>query len=146
MATIDRGATPSEGLTSVDMYVPAPEPSTPHIDYEIIAKMPVWDSNGIMIPLDHLYRNQKVIIVFIRNFLCYTAKEYVEDLAKIPPNYLWDANVRLVVIGCSEWKYIKAFKNETGFPYELYVDQEKNIFSALKLKNHSSVQGKTYAV
>ncbi|KAH0628202.1 hypothetical protein JD844_009061, partial [Phrynosoma platyrhinos] len=41
------------------------------------------------------------------HFLCYTCKEYVEDLGKIPKKFLEDANVRLIVIGQSTHDHIK---------------------------------------
>ncbi|XP_072215849.1 peroxiredoxin-like 2C isoform X3 [Excalfactoria chinensis] len=68
----------------------------------------VVDADGRRIPFGALYRRQKAVVVFVRNFLCYTCKEYVEDLAKVPRSYLQEANVRLIVIGQSSYHHIKS--------------------------------------
>ncbi|KAM6363887.1 peroxiredoxin-like 2C isoform 3-T3 [Pluvialis apricaria] len=52
------------------------------------ARCPVVDGDGRSIPFEALYGRQKAIVVFVRNFLCYTCKEYVEDLAKVPKAFL----------------------------------------------------------
>ncbi|KAM9167870.1 peroxiredoxin-like 2C isoform 2-T2 [Mergus octosetaceus] len=67
----------------------------------------VADGEGRRVPFAALYREQKAIVVFVRSFLCYTCKEYVEDLAKVPRSYLQEANVRLIVIGQSSYHHIK---------------------------------------
>ncbi|KAM9167872.1 peroxiredoxin-like 2C isoform 4-T4 [Mergus octosetaceus] len=68
----------------------------------------VADGEGRRVPFAALYREQKAIVVFVRSFLCYTCKEYVEDLAKVPRSYLQEANVRLIVIGQSSYHHIKS--------------------------------------
>ncbi|XP_074426477.1 peroxiredoxin-like 2C isoform X3 [Larus michahellis] len=52
------------------------------------ARCPVVDADGRTVPFEALYGEQKAIVVFVRNFLCYTCKEYVEDLAKVPKAFL----------------------------------------------------------
>ncbi|OCU01184.1 hypothetical protein XELAEV_18006970mg [Xenopus laevis] len=56
----------------------------------------------------NLYWERKTIMVFDCNFLCYTCKEYVEDLAKIPSSALEDANVSLIAIGQSSYIHIES--------------------------------------
>ncbi|XP_070563919.1 peroxiredoxin-like 2C [Ptychodera flava] len=141
MASIDRGTRPTQQSKSVNLYIPTPDPPGPHVDFDHIAKMPVWDENGDMIPFEYLYSKEKAIIVFLRFFQCYTSIEYAQDLAKIPVNYLKEAGVRLIVIGCIPWNYIKSFKGDVQFPHEVYVDQEKNIYKALKLRTRSTEGG-----
>ncbi|XP_062984649.1 peroxiredoxin-like 2C isoform X2 [Elgaria multicarinata webbii] len=94
----------------------------------------VVDVLGKEIPFGVLYRERKAIVVFVRHFLCYTCKEYVEDLGKIPKKFLQDADVRLVVIGQSSHHHIKPFCNLTGYPHEMYVDPEKEIYRMLGMK------------
>ncbi|XP_069736627.1 peroxiredoxin-like 2C isoform X2 [Phaenicophaeus curvirostris] len=72
------------------------------------ARCPVVDADGRSIPFGALYGAQKAIVVLVRNFLCYTCKEYVEDLAKVPKEFLQEANVRLIVIGQSSYHHIKS--------------------------------------
>ncbi|XP_042733490.1 peroxiredoxin-like 2C isoform X1 [Lagopus muta] len=104
----------------------------------------VVDADGRRIPFGTLYRRQKVVVVFVRNFLCYTCKEYVEDLAKVPRSYLQEANVRLIVIGQSSYHHIKPFCSLTGYTHEMYVDPQREIYKMLGMKrgegNDVSVQ------
>ncbi|XP_015704806.1 peroxiredoxin-like 2C isoform X1 [Coturnix japonica] len=104
----------------------------------------VVDADGRRIPFGALYRRQKAVVVFVRNFLCYTCKEYVEDLAKVPRSYLQEANVRLIVIGQSSYHHIKPFCSLTGYTHEMYVDPQREIYKMLGMRrgegNDVSVQ------
>ncbi|NWR71799.1 AAED1 protein, partial [Centropus unirufus] len=98
----------------------------------------VVDASGRSIPFKALYGEQKAIVVFVRNFLCYTCKEYVEDLAKVPKAFLQEANVRLIVIGQSSYHHIKPFCSLTGYTHEMYVDPQREIYKALGMKRGES--------
>uniref|UniRef100_A0A3Q4HNR3 Peroxiredoxin like 2C n=1 Tax=Neolamprologus brichardi TaxID=32507 RepID=A0A3Q4HNR3_NEOBR len=67
----------------------------------------IYDQHGVSIPFKTLYQDRKSVIIFVRNFLCYSCKEYVDDLGKIPREVLEDAEIRLVVIGQSAYHHIK---------------------------------------
>ncbi|XP_015704808.1 peroxiredoxin-like 2C isoform X3 [Coturnix japonica] len=86
----------------------------------------VVDADGRRIPFGALYRRQKAVVVFVRNFLCYTCKEYVEDLAKVPRSYL------------------QPFCSLTGYTHEMYVDPQREIYKMLGMRrgegNDVSVQ------
>ncbi|KAK2899205.1 hypothetical protein QQF64_031262 [Cirrhinus molitorella] len=99
----------------------------------------IFDRHGVPKTFDSLFEHNKAIIVFLRNFLCYTCKEYVEDLGKIPQNMLQESNVRLVVIGQSSWCHIEGFSSLTGYPHEIYVDPERQIYKKLGMR-----RGETY--
>ncbi|XP_063151295.1 peroxiredoxin-like 2C isoform X2 [Candoia aspera] len=94
----------------------------------------VEDAVGNRIPFGALHKEQKTIVIFVRHFLCYVCKEYVEDLGKIPKKFLQDANVRLVVIGQSAHHHIKPFCNLTGYHHEMYVDPGREIYRLLGMK------------
>nr|XP_056704751.1 peroxiredoxin-like 2C [Euleptes europaea] len=94
----------------------------------------VVDAAGEGLPFGALWQQQKTVVVFVRHFLCYACKEYVEDLGKIPKEFLQDANVRLVVIGQSSHHHIKPFCNLTGYPHEMFVDPERKIYRTLGMK------------
>ncbi|KAF6126617.1 peroxiredoxin like 2C [Phyllostomus discolor] len=53
-----------------------------------VAELPVLDASGRRVPFGELFRERRAVVVFVRHFLCYTCKEYVDDLAKIPKNFL----------------------------------------------------------
>ncbi|KAM8960272.1 peroxiredoxin-like 2C isoform 2-T2 [Pelodytes ibericus] len=105
-----------------------------HPDLEMAADCLVRDRNGRGLLFGDLYRNKKAIIVFVRNFLCYTCKEYVEDLAKIPKSFLEKADVRLIVIGQASYPHIQQFCSLTGYRHEIYVDPEREVYSKLGMK------------
>uniref|UniRef100_G3NUG0 Peroxiredoxin like 2C n=1 Tax=Gasterosteus aculeatus aculeatus TaxID=481459 RepID=G3NUG0_GASAC len=69
-----------------------------------------------------------------QNFLCYSCKEYVEDLSKIPGEALEEADIRLVVIGQSAHRHIEPFCSLTAYPHEIYVDPERRIYQMLGMK------------
>ncbi|XP_005155131.1 peroxiredoxin-like 2C [Melopsittacus undulatus] len=105
-----------------------------HGELREAARCLVQDGDGRSIPFKALYREQKAIVLFVRNFLCYTCKEYVEDLAKVPQSFLQEANVRLIVIGQSSYHHIKPFCNLTGYTHEMYVDPQREIYKTLGMK------------
>ncbi|XP_063176912.1 peroxiredoxin-like 2C isoform X2 [Chroicocephalus ridibundus] len=80
------------------------------------ARCPVVDADGRTVPFEALYGEQKAIVVFVRNFLCYTCKEYVEDLAKVPKAFL------------------EPFCSLTGYTHEMYVDPQREIYKTLGMK------------
>ncbi|XP_067838318.1 peroxiredoxin-like 2C isoform X1 [Heptranchias perlo] len=111
----------------------------PTIDTKAAEDCFVVDCCGSEIPFPALYGERKAILIFVRHFLCYACKEYVEDLAKIPQKYLMDVGVRLIVIGQSTHHHIKGFCTLTGYTHEIYVDPSRQIYKKLKMK-----QGETF--
>ncbi|XP_056274201.1 peroxiredoxin-like 2C isoform X2 [Pseudoliparis swirei] len=98
----------------------------------------IYDRHGVPVPFKKLYQERKSVIIFVRNFLCYSCKEYVEDLSKIPREALEDADIRLVVIGQSAHRHIQPFCSLTGYPYELYVDPDRCIYQKLGMKREET--------
>ncbi|XP_050185615.1 peroxiredoxin-like 2C [Myiozetetes cayanensis] len=98
------------------------------------ARCLLLDREGRSVPFQALFRDRKAIVLFVRNFLCYTCKEYVEDLAKVPKAFLQEANVRLIVIGQSSYHHIKPFCSLTGYTHEMYVDPQREIYKTLGMK------------
>ncbi|XP_061623746.1 peroxiredoxin-like 2C isoform X1 [Phyllopteryx taeniolatus] len=94
----------------------------------------IYDRHGKSIPFKSLYQDRKSIIIFVRNFLCYSCKEYVDDLSKIHKEILEDAEVSLVVIGQSAHRHIQPFCSLTGYAHEIYVDPERIIYRKLGMK------------
>ncbi|KAM9099226.1 peroxiredoxin-like 2C isoform 1-T1 [Sarcophilus harrisii] len=88
---------------------------------EDVAELPVLDASGKGILFGELFRERRAIVVFVRHFLCYTCKEYVEDLAKIPKNFL------------------QPFCKLTGYSHEIYVDTERKIYRKLGMKKGEGI-------
>ncbi|XP_014447625.1 peroxiredoxin-like 2C isoform X3 [Tupaia chinensis] len=109
-----------------------PERGQPLAD--AVAELPVLDASGNPVPFGALFRERRAVVVFVRHFLCYVCKEYVEDLAKIPKSFLQEANVTLIVIGQSSYHHIEPFCKLTGYSHEIYVDPKREIYKTLGLK------------
>ncbi|XP_071339473.1 peroxiredoxin-like 2C isoform X1 [Trachinotus anak] len=104
------------------------------INLEDVADCLIYDRHGVSVPFKKLHQDRKSVIIFVRNFLCYSCKEYVDDLSKIPREALEDADIRLIVIGQSAHHHIEPFCLLTGYPYEIYVDPERCIYQKLGMK------------
>ncbi|XP_005102404.1 peroxiredoxin-like 2C [Aplysia californica] len=104
------------------------------INWEMLNEQFVFDEMGNKIRFTDIFKKQKTIVLFVRHFLDFIAKEYVEDVAIIPLEYLQNADVRLVVIGPAPHNYIKAFKELTKLQYTLYVDPERLVYKAMGCK------------
>ncbi|XP_006902891.1 PREDICTED: thioredoxin-like protein AAED1-like [Elephantulus edwardii] len=104
-----------------------------------IAELPVLDASGTSMSFGALFQERRAVVIFVRHFLCYICKEYVEDLAKIPKNFLEEANITLIVIGQSSYHHIAPFCKLTGYTYEIYVDPEREIYKRLGLKRGEEV-------
>ncbi|XP_030593894.1 peroxiredoxin-like 2C isoform X1 [Archocentrus centrarchus] len=115
--------------------------SSVEINLKDVENCLIYDGNGVSIPFRTLYQDRKSVIIFVRNFLCYSCKEYVDDLGKIPREVLEDAEIRLVVIGQSAHRHIEQFCLLTGYPYEIYVDPERCIYQKLGMKREETFTG-----
>ncbi|XP_037654157.1 peroxiredoxin-like 2C isoform X3 [Choloepus didactylus] len=104
-----------------------------------LAELPVLDASGKRVPFGALFLERRAVVVFVRHFLCYICKEYVEDLAKIPKSFLQEANVTLIVIGQSSYHHIEPFCKLTGYSHEIYVDPEREIYKRLGMKRGEEI-------
>lgn len=104
-----------------------------------VAELPVLDASGRRVTFGALFRERRAVVVFVRHFLCYVCKEYVEDLAKIPKSFLREADVTLIVIGQSSYHHIEPFCKLTGYSHEIYVDPEREIYKRLGMKRGEEI-------
>ncbi|XP_038951916.1 peroxiredoxin-like 2C isoform X2 [Rattus norvegicus] len=104
-----------------------------------VAELPVLDASGRRVTFGALFRERRAVVVFVRHFLCYVCKEYVEDLAKIPKSVLQEADVTLIVIGQSSYHHIEPFCKLTGYSHEIYVDPEREIYKRLGMKRGEEI-------
>ncbi|XP_025278875.3 peroxiredoxin-like 2C [Canis lupus dingo] len=122
--------------------VPAAAPSGPERGQPLsaaVAELPVLDASGRRVPFGALFRERRAVVVFVRHFLCYICKEYVEDLAKIPKSVLQEADITLIVIGQSSYHHIEPFCKLTGYSHEIYVDPEREIYKKLGMKRGEGI-------
>ncbi|XP_062064550.1 peroxiredoxin-like 2C isoform X2 [Lepus europaeus] len=120
----------------------APVPTGPERGQPLaaaVAELPVLDARGRRVPFGSLFRDRRAVVVFVRHFLCYVCKEYVEDLAKVPRSFLREADVTLIVIGQSSYHHIEPFCKLTGYSHEIYVDPEREIYKRLGMKRGEEI-------
>ncbi|XP_032433883.1 peroxiredoxin-like 2C [Xiphophorus hellerii] len=98
----------------------------------------IYDRRGVSFLFKSLYQDSKSVIIFVRNFLCYSCKEYVDDLSKVPRGALEEAGIRLVVIGQSSHQHIEPFCLLTGYSHEIYVDPKRSIYLKLGMKREET--------
>ncbi|KAM4578788.1 peroxiredoxin-like 2C isoform 2-T2 [Fundulus diaphanus] len=91
---------------------------TPNLDINLkdVEDCLIYDRRGESFPFKNLYQDSKSVIIFVRNFLCYSCKEYVDDLSKVPRGAL------------------EPFCSLTGYSYEMYVDPKRSIYQKLGMK------------
>ncbi|XP_037671529.1 peroxiredoxin-like 2C [Choloepus didactylus] len=121
---------------------PAPAPTGPErgqLPAAAVAKLPVLDASRKWVPFGALFLEHRAVVVFVRHFLCYICREYVQDLAKIPKSVLQEADVTLIVIGHLSYHHIEPFCKLNGYSHEIYVDPEREIYKRLEMKRGEGI-------
>ncbi|CDO73617.1 hypothetical protein BN946_scf185014.g87 [Trametes cinnabarina] len=136
----------------------ASEPHTALPSAETIGKaaaLKVYDQLGNEVTFGSLIQDQKTIVVFIRAFSLSSSRlnghrrgsnapdfldaghffcgQYVMQLASVRKEPLEQANARLVVIGCGDWKLIKTYCETTGYSYAMYADPSRSLYTTFGL-------------
>ncbi|WAR24178.1 PXL2C-like protein [Mya arenaria] len=109
-----------------DMRMSRTEEPDYSIKFDKVRDKVVFDPMGNEIKFGDIFKKQKTIVIFVRHFLDFITKDYVEDLGSIPLEYLQAADVRLV-----------DFKKSTNFNYTLYCDPERELYKALNMNSVS---------
>jgi len=111
-----------------------PEQLQDKFDWNAITNFEVENENGSKLAFSDVFYDTKTIVIFIRHFLCYMTKEYVEDLAKIPRDLLETKRIRLAIIGCGDSKYMKQFRKDTAYWAEFYTDSTGELHKLMGCK------------
>ncbi|KAF8079404.1 AhpC/TSA antioxidant enzyme-domain-containing protein [Lyophyllum atratum] len=132
---IPRARAASAAILIADLPFP-PTSTTNTIDMEIpdsdtissAAKLDVLNVNGEKVAFGTLFEKQKTIVVFIRGR---KMQAYVEGLASVSKEALRSANVKIVVIGCGEWKPIRTYAEKTNMVGSIFADPSRALFHTL---------------
>lgn len=102
-------------------------------DLEEVKKCILYDIDRKPISFADLVNNKSswTIFVFIRHFLDYVTREYVEDFSKIFPYTLEEREAKIVLIGCAPARFIRQFVEDTSCPHEIYCDSGRTIHNCL---------------
>lgn len=127
--------TPSKSMstceTQTDVVIDLDGTTLTTDDLNEISYKFVWDEKGNRHQMGQIWSEFKTIFVFVRSLLCFTTREYVEDLARIPREYLIQGQTRLVVITCANWRHLRNFRINTRYPYLLFSDTEQEIYNRI---------------
>ena len=95
------------------------------IDLVTAAGLSVTGENGEQILFGALFRDRKVVVIFIRHFWCLFCHDYVRLISNnVIPEVLWKKGVDLIVIGNGAPGMIKAYKS---MPSHCRVINETNL-------------------
>ena len=99
------------------LVLPSQDPASPtSIDLVTAAGLAITGENGEQILFGALFRDRKVIVIFIRYFWCLFCENYLRSISNsVTPKILGDKGVDLVVIANGGHEMIKLYKSTPLF-------------------------------
>ncbi|KAF8868069.1 hypothetical protein CPB84DRAFT_1943976 [Gymnopilus junonius] len=99
------------------------------------SELNVLDVNGEKVEFGSLFKDEKMVVVFIRHFFC---RQYVEALAVVPQKLLSHGATRTIVIGCGNYQPIANYTESTNFFGPIYTDPMHQLYKVLgmDIENH----------
>jgi len=74
----------------------------------------------------------RTLLFFLRNFWCGMCQDYtVASISRLDPVILAKNNIRVVVIGCGDWKMIKPYKKLFNLKFECYTDGPRRLYALM---------------
>jgi peroxiredoxin len=84
-------------------------------------------STGDRVPLQSLYQQERLALVFLRHFGCLFCKEHVSQLRRLP-----ECNIAFVTLGTPE--QTEEFRQKMSSPHKFISDPEKKLHRLFDLK------------
>ncbi|KAI8716521.1 hypothetical protein NCS52_00946200 [Fusarium sp. LHS14.1] len=105
-------------------------------ELKAVEDIPVFDSEGVERPFKSLYSGpgsaRRVLVVFVRHFLCSTSSNYVKFLSEeASPEKIASSNTSIVIIGNGVPEVIKMYIENTGCKHPVYVEPTGKLFEGL---------------
>lgn len=72
----------------------------------------VYTEHGDLVRFGDLWQGQRTIVCFIRHFWCPSCFDYISSVMRIAPEQLRSLNLRLVIVGCGNWKMISGYRSK----------------------------------
>ncbi|KAF5383340.1 hypothetical protein D9757_008393 [Collybiopsis confluens] len=92
------------------------------------------DKSGKKVNFGSLFKEKKIIVVFIRHFFCGSCQKYVSQLNSQCQKFsksMEETNTEIFVIGCGKWQPIEMYSEMTGFPSsKIFADTDLNVYHA----------------
>ncbi|KAH7268349.1 hypothetical protein B0J15DRAFT_533790 [Fusarium solani] len=105
-------------------------------ELKAVEDIPVFDSKGVERPFKSLYSGPgssgRVLVVFVRHFLCSTSSNYVKFLSEeASPEKIAPSNTSIVIIGNGVSGVINMYIENTGCKHPVYVEPTGKLFEGL---------------
>jgi peroxiredoxin len=128
------------------------------IDLVTASGLTISGENGEQISFGALFRDRKVVVIFIRHFWCLFCQDYIRSITNsVSPETLKKKGVDLVLIGNGAPGMIRAYKSKLSAPYNrrnqshrtpetlkvpftVYTDSSLQLHDALGLYKSSTVR------
>ncbi|KAF9648677.1 hypothetical protein BDM02DRAFT_3078302, partial [Thelephora ganbajun] len=111
------------------------------IDLVTAAGLTIIGENGEEVLFGALFRDRKVIVIFIRHFLCLFCEDYVRSISNsVTLEILEKRGVDLVLIGSGSAGMARIYKKMARFHFTVYTDPTLQLHEALGLYKTGDVQ------
>ncbi|KAI9889339.1 MAG: hypothetical protein M1814_005582 [Vezdaea aestivalis] len=95
------------------------------------ALISVYRSDGTSQLLQDVTAGQRVLVIFIRHFLCGICQQFLRSLNTILPPSSLPQDTRVVVIGCGAPDMISMYQKETNCQYLILADPSRKLYDIL---------------
>ncbi|XP_075881503.1 prostamide/prostaglandin F synthase [Nelusetta ayraudi] len=107
------------------------------VDLAKVGKNTLKSENGESVELQSLWREQPVVLFFLRRFGCQVCRWIASEISKLEPD-LRANGVALVGVGPEEFG-LKEFKEGGFFKGSIYVDEQKQCYKDLGFKRYTAI-------
>ncbi|XP_056885679.1 prostamide/prostaglandin F synthase [Takifugu flavidus] len=108
-----------------------------NIDLAAVGKNSLKSETGETVELQSLWKDQPVVLFFLRRFGCQICRWIAAEISKLEPD-LRASGVALVGIGPEEFG-LKEFKDGGFFKGTIYVDEKKKTYKDLGFKRYTAI-------
>lgn len=107
------------------------------VDLAKVGKNTLKSENGESVELQSLWREQPVVLFFLRRFGCQVCRWIASEISKLEPD-LRANGVALVGVGPEEFG-LKEFKEGGFFKGSIYVDEQKQCYKDFGFKRYTAL-------
>lgn len=94
----------------------------------------LYDQEAQAVRFGDLFRDRKIVAIFIRHFLCPFCADYMRAIVReVRPSVLSRSNVGLIVVSHGSPHMIKSYRSIFKLPYPVYTDPSRKIYRALSM-------------
>jgi hypothetical protein len=126
------------GLLPSEQQIEQAYAEQPVIDDEAVEPPDFWhievlDKNGRAVKFGSVLRARATVVIVLRHFGCILCREIVPRLTRFRGFYA-SLGIPMIALGCGAPQHAKRFLKEGFFDGEIYVDQPRAVYEALRCK------------